>query len=381
MKMVDYAKKSLSIGRIKKLAVFISFLMMTALFSVNDSTRLLNNAILELWDDGSGDTCSSVVSSKKGYPFISIACEMDFGSNQRKKFLDTVFSYNAVLKMEDYQINRRSGIYLYKLEYPANSDSYVYVKLFFRNAYNLYPEKLQKYKKMFVLINGLENENQLFRWQTLGIPLAYGVLPRDKESGELTEKISTYNQEIWLALNLENNDYEDMVENNLNVETALDSTVMNAYLNDILSQMQFYSEDNPQKRLLAKNIHGLVFQTDSSIQNNIYAARSLLKNLHSRGLDKLLLTGFDSDDDVATTSEILGYKNYKTTIYIDDATSKDEIQRILNNIDKSFSANTHVILTIDADNIDAYNILRSKIRQMEKSILFIPISRHPSNKD
>lgn len=352
------------------------------LYSSNDSTKILNDAILELWDNGNGDICSSVVSTKKGYPFISIACEMDYSSEIRKKFLDTVFSYNAILKKEDYQINKRSGIYLYKLEYPAMSGSFVYVKLFFRNSYVLYPEKLQKYKKLSLFINGVDNENDLFQWQTLGVPIAYSIIPNEQVSIALSEKISSYNQEIWLALNLENKGHDSVVENSLNIENSMNSDIMNSYLNNILSQMQHYDEKDPEMRLLAKNISGIVFLSDSTFQKNIYATRSLLKNLYTRGIAQILFTGFKSDKDVAITSGILGYKNYESTFNIQIDTTKKEIEKMVDHkIPQYFQQQSYLILTIDAQNKPAFKYLKNKIRSMEKEYIFIPMSRFPMNKD
>ncbi len=353
-----------------------------AVFASNDGAQLLKDAILQLWDDGKGDVCSSMISSRKGYPFISIACERDYSEKDRQKFLDVLFSYNASLKNEDFEIKKKSGIYLYKVEYPSQSGSYAYIKLFFRNAYDLYPDMLKRNKKISIFVKDLATKEELFLWQSLGVPIAYSVIPNNDQSREIAEKISNYNQELWLSIDLSEGIQESIIENSLSEKNAGDPEVMNQYLNNLLGQLQYFDEKEEGKSLLAKNISGFVFSQEADYLQNIYALRMLLENVKSRQINSILMTGMESDGVVKPTALVMGYGVYNSTLIIQENQSRKYLESaIYGDLKKSLENNGYALLVLDAQNTGAANYLKSVIRKMEKDYIFMPVSRFPSEKN
>jgi len=350
--------------------------------SSNEGAQLLKDAIMQLWDDGKGDVCSSLVSTRKGYPFISIACERDYSETDRQKFLDVLFSYNASLKNEDFEIKKKSGIYLYKVEYPAQSGSYAYIKLFFRNAYDLYPDTLKRNKRISIFVKDLTTKEELFLWQSLGVPIAYSVVPNNDQSREIAEKVSSYNQELWLSVDLSDGIQESITENSLSEKNAGDPEVMNQYLNNILGQMQYFDEKEEGKSLLAKNISGIVFSHEAGFLENIYALRMLLENVKNRQINNVLMTGLDSDSTVKPTALVMGYGVYNSAIVVLEKDAGKILQnKISVDLRKILEKDGYALLVLEAGNASAAAYLKSVVRKLEQDYIFTPVSRYPHEKN
>lgn len=163
----------------------------------------LNDLSVELAGLWPEKSCGHFVTRESGYPLVSLACSGSFTDADRSKFLDALFTKGFVLENQEYSPGEKSGHYLFKTRNSRKGDLAVFFKLHFRDAGFLWPDNPEGQYSVAIYIDEVCCMKELYRWQSLGVTLNYGINPFKKESQTLVKRIKEYRREAWLSLPLE----------------------------------------------------------------------------------------------------------------------------------------------------------------------------------
>lgn len=294
-------------------------------------------------------SCGEHITRESGYDLISIACLNDYGAREREQFLDLIFKNGFILKKETYKLQKRSGIYLYKTEFPEDSGNYVFFKLFFRDARLLYPHTPLGSGEMAVYIQDLYDMQDLVKWQTLGVPLSYGVLPFRQHSKTISEKVKAYGQELWLSLPLEPARLSPVHGRVLTIEEAKTPANVDAFLTQAIDT--------------TGDVTGISNRLGSHFTQNVFAMRSLLNSIKDKGIENFLDTRTAWKSVAYTTAEIMSFKSYRRDYVIDHSHETAKMQEAWDLSLKKIQSQGYAVIIMHAGNDKSFQFLRDKINK------------------
>ena len=252
--------------------------------------------------------CATFVTRKSGYPLVSMACRRGYSAEDRDKFLDFLFKSGFVFKKESYRLKEGSGLYLYETENPKSSGNIIYIKLFFRDARYLWPRTPRKLGHLAIFVTDLYSTKDLIKWQSLGIPLTYGVLPFRKNSKLVAQKVRDYHQKLWLPLSLEPKAMRPTLGRVLTIKDSFDEEKLAQFVNDALESLGEFE--------------GICTRLGSTFTTSVLAMRSVLAPFKAKGV-KYFLDNLSSRKSVAyETAQILSFETYKRDTILDHKWSK-----------------------------------------------------------
>ncbi|MDH5718080.1 MAG: divergent polysaccharide deacetylase family protein [Spirochaetia bacterium] len=317
--------------------------------------------ISKLWSD---KNCANHITRDFGYIIASLACEGGYAKAERNNFLDLLFSKGFVLKKESYELEKRQGIYLYKMEYPSNSGQFVYFKLYFRNADFLWPRTPLERKIIALYVQDLYQHDDLIMWQTLGVPISYGVLPFRAETSFISDKVREYEQELWMALSLEPLVITPEKGEFLLVKEAHDLEKINTYLDEALQQ--------------TGKIKGISNRMGSRFMTETYLVRHLFSQMKEKEINYFLDTWTNQDSVGYETAAIMQLKSYRRDIILDHKISSQNLIKHWEWFEKRFSEKESGIIVVHAANKAAFEFIKEKINKLSETVDFVWVSKLPS---
>ncbi len=304
----------------------------------------VGTSLTELWPDKS---CASFVTRHSGYPLVSLACRVGYSKNDRAQFLDAIFKRGFILKKESYKLSPDYGFYLYKTEYPIQSGRYVFFKLFFRDAKYLWPKTPFIIGRLAIYVQDVYRLKDVIRWQTLGIPLSYGVITHRKQSKEIAEKVREYNQELWMSLSLEPYRTTPLVGKMLTLKDGLDDDKRKTYLDEAFDQLG--------------QVIGVSNRMGSRFTANVYAMRKLLSDLQERGIKAYLDTRTNKKSVAYETAQVMSMQAYRRDYVLDSVSNHSAMQKQWASSLKSMRQDGKAILVVHGRNWKSFQFIKQKM--------------------
>jgi hypothetical protein len=160
--------------------------------------KALGEEMAALWGE---KVCVAEPASKYDEQVISIACNAEYTSVERDRFLDFLFKKGFLFRGESYDIKGTTGHYWYRFEYrQGNHLRQVFVRMHITSQGTLWGA-VKPPARIAIYVDNLATADELTAWQTLGVPLSFGLKPSENAK-ELAQQIDEYKQEAWLALDL-----------------------------------------------------------------------------------------------------------------------------------------------------------------------------------
>ena len=323
------------------------------------SAKLISEALRSVWPERQ---CEENVTESMEFTMISIACVGDYTVDSRKKILDIFFKSGLTLIKESYQLDKKSGLYLYKLEDKRDPYNYKFVKIYVRDSRILWPVHERLNPQIGIFVQNLDNYERLLEWQTLGVPLTYGIISGQPISSDLSKKVVEYKQELWLTLTLESNKPVDNNYRTLTLEDASDSEKLGNYMDKVF----------PKDAIIT----GVSSYQGSLFMKDIFSLRNLFAELRQRGVTYFLDSSADSEGSGGyDTARIMSLHAFRAEYNLSG--SELEMQSIW---DKSLAVAQKkgvVIITVDSNNPDALNFLKSLRDKYQDIVEFTFISELP----
>ncbi|MBV6494179.1 MAG: hypothetical protein LDLANPLL_02205 [Turneriella sp.] len=320
--------------------------------ALQNVTRDLEN----LWEE---DACETVTVKKKGYPLTSIACQGNYTKAMRTKFIDILLKNFFTVKRETYKLRPQNGMYLYKTRYGNET---VYFKLFVRDALDLWPKNPVQGKQIALYIQNVRTNNDLVKWRTLGVPITFGITVGRGDSKALIEQLSSYGDEIWLAIPLEDESIEIADGRLLTISEALDADKLAEYLESLE---------------ITEGVVGLSPLYCSRFCKNVPALRSLfnaINNLNEKRNLIILDTTSGSKDAIAPfykTGRIMNFRAFRARTFVGN---ENGACASVQNFVSEKEVNATRIMSVDASDEKAYECLNKIARNKSTGVDFVKIS-------
>lgn len=140
--------------------------------------------------------------SKFEEPVISIACNAEYTSSERDKVLNMLFKKGYKFRGESYDIRGTTGHYWYKFERRDGSRvrCRIFVRLHVTSQGPLWGA-VKPPARIAIYVDNLATNDELTAWQTLGVPLTFGIKPSEGAK-DLAAQVEEYKQEAWATLDL-----------------------------------------------------------------------------------------------------------------------------------------------------------------------------------
>jgi polysaccharide deacetylase 2 family uncharacterized protein YibQ len=306
-----------------------------------------------LWAE---DACETILIKKKGYPLASVACNGSYTASQRAKFVDILLRNFFTVKKENYKLRPQNGMYLYKTKY---GNDVVYFKLFVRNAFDLWPKNPVQGKQVALYVQNVRASADLVKWRTLGVPLTFGVTLGRGDSKELMQQVSSYGDEVWLAIPLEDENTDIADGNLLTINEALDSEKLAEYLSIL-------DDDD--------GIAGASPLYCSRFCKNVPALRALFSALRDKNDGKELVL-LDADHHVTSsfyeTGRIMNFRTFRAQVMPD---KKNNFCSTLESFAARSGENVSRVMAVDAADDTAFRCLKKISRSAKADVDFVKVS-------
>ena len=357
--------------RILASAILLFFMMGFAILMAEDNQPVsvplstVAEELAALWPEKG---CAHYVTRYSGEPLISLACKGDYTSRERQQFLDDIFKKGFILKEQTEKLSPRSGFYLYKTEYPLGSGKLVFIKLYFRDAVFLWPKTPFNDGSVAVFVEDVYRLKDLVKWQSLGVPLSYGVVPHKRETREVSEKIRTYKQaELWMSLSLEPVKMSPLRGKILRVGDAMDPEKLKTFLDESFAEVG--------------EVKGVNNRMGSLFTKNVYAMRRLVAALKEREVDYFLDTQTTRSSVAYETAQIMSMHAFKRDYILDHHTNLQYLQKNWAYTMKALKDKGWAIVIVHAGNWRSYEFIKEMIRKKRiNKIQFIHVSQIPAMK-
>ncbi|HRP69649.1 MAG TPA: divergent polysaccharide deacetylase family protein [Turneriella sp.] len=311
-------------------------------------------ALEEIWGE---DSCETVIVKKKGYPFVSIACRGNYTKAMRTRFVDTLLKNFFTIKRETYKLKPQNGLYLYKTQY---GNEIVYIKLFVREAFDLWPKTPVDGKQIALYIQNVRESRDLVKWRTLGVPLTFGVTVGRGNSRDLIGQISSYGDEVWLAVPLEDETIDVADGRLLTITEALDESKIGEYFNELA---------------LETSVTGISPLYCSRFCNNIPALRALFGAVQALNESQKLVVLDTMPTPNASpfyqTARIMNFRAFRAHPFL---SGEPQACTHLQNFAAEGGENATRIIAIDAGDENAYNCLSRIAQTNTRTVDFVKIS-------
>ncbi|RME88189.1 MAG: divergent polysaccharide deacetylase family protein [Candidatus Hydrogenedentota bacterium] len=313
--------------------------------------------LTNLWPN---KNCGAYVTRHSGYPMISLACSGDFRTKERNQFLDALFKKGFVLVRQEYKLDYRNGTYLFKTKDSAMEDRIVFFKLFFRNARYLWPDNPKGKKMIAIVVNDVAKVKDVIRWESLGIPLSYVVMPFYPQTKATYEKLKEYNREVWLGLPLEPLKLSPYMIKVLLVRDALDDDKLSSWLDEAFAEV-----DSP---------YGVSTRMGSVFTKNVYAMRKLLSQLKGRRVQHFLDMKGSAQSVAAQTAAIMGFDAWERDLILDHKKGAKYFRKMWSKLVELAYQKGYAIGVVHAENKTSFLTLRHILQNIkEKNIRFVRV--------
>lgn len=253
----------------------------------------LGKELSDLWGD---KVCVAEATSKYEEPVISIACNAEFTSVERDKFLDVLFKKAYQFRGESYDIKGTTGHYWYKFSRRNGSRlREFYVRLHITSQGPLWGATKQP-ARIAIYIDSLATADELTAWQTLGVPLTFGLKPTDNAK-DLSAQIDEYKQEAWLSLDLKQGAFSDP-DQNASVRSILEQDLIGPYVKNALEQ--------------TGDVWGFVVRDLNSITTTVASVRAVFNAIKAESKTFVLLPA-KYNRALATTANMMDMNSRRVT--------------------------------------------------------------------
>lgn len=259
----------------------------------SDDLALLGTEMAGLWEDKS---CAAELTSKFEEPVISIACNAEYTSTERDKVLDYLFKKGFLFRKESYDIKGSTGHYWYRFERrDGNRVRAVYVRLHVTSQGALWGS-VKPPSRIAVYVDSLATPDELTAWQTLGVPLTFGLKPSDGAK-ELASQIEEYKQETWLSLDLRQGAFSEP-DQSASVKEVLEQDMIAPYIKNALEQ--------------TGDVWGFVIRDLNSLTTTVASARAIFAAIKAEEKRFVLLPA-RYNKALNTTANVMDMTNKRVT--------------------------------------------------------------------
>lgn len=246
----------------------------------------LASEIAALWE---GKQCYAEPTAKNGEDVISLACNAEYSAAERNKFLDFVFKKGFVFRRESYTVSGTTGHYWYRLEWrDGQRRRNLYVRMHIISQGVLWGARRPP-SQVAIYVDNLATADELTAWQTLGIPIAFGLKP-DENAKELAQQIEQYKQEAWLALDPKLSSLTEE-DSDISLREVLEQDLLANYFKDALEQ--------------TGDVWGITIRALNPITTNVATVRALFSAIKAEGKSYVLLP-VNRHPALDTTAHVMG---------------------------------------------------------------------------
>ncbi len=258
-----------------------------------DDLGALGKELSDLWGE---KACVAEQASKYEEPVISIACDAEYTSAERDKFLDFLFKKGFAFRGESYDIKGTTGHYWYKFDKKDGSRSRpVFVRLHITSQGPLWGAARQP-AQIAVYVDYLATADELTAWQTLGIPLTFG-LKAAEGAKELAQQIEEYKQESWLALDLKSGTFSEP-DQSASVRDIVEQDLIGPHIKASLEQ--------------TGDVWGFVVRDLNNVTTTVASARAVFTAMKAEGKSFVLLPA-RYNKALTTTANVMNMNHRRVT--------------------------------------------------------------------
>jgi hypothetical protein len=253
----------------------------------------LGKEMAELWGER---LCVSEQSSKHEERVISIACNAEYLQPERDKMLDLLFKKGYTFRGESYNIKGTTGHYWYKFQHKDGTRTrLMYVRLHIRSQGPLWGA-VKPPARMAIYIDNLSTADELTAWQTLGIPLTFGLKPSETAK-DLAQQVEEYKQESWISLDLK--------------PAAFTEPDQTASIREIIEQ-ELLSTHIKNSVELTGEVWGFVVRDLNNITTTVASTRALFSAMKAEEKTFVLLPA-RYNRVLSTTANLMGMNSHRVT--------------------------------------------------------------------
>lgn len=254
----------------------------------------LGGEITALW--GEEKVCVAEQTSKFEEPVLSIACNAEYTSTERDKVLDLLFKKGYIFRGESYDIRGTTGHYWYKFERKSGPRARtLFVRL---HVTSQGPQwgAVKPPARIAIYVDNLATNDELTAWQTLGIPVTFGLKPSEGAK-ELAQQVEEYKQEAWLALDLKAGSFSEP-DQSASVRDIIEQDLIAPYVKNALEQ--------------TGDVWGFVIRDLNNITTTVATARAVFAAIKAEGKSYVLLPA-KYNRALTTTANVMDINSRRVT--------------------------------------------------------------------
>jgi len=256
--------------------------------------KALGDEMAGLWGE---KVCVAEPGSKHEEQVISIACNAEYTSAERDKVLDFLFKKGFLFRGESYDIKGTTGHYWYRFEHrEGNRLRSVFVRMHITSQGALWGS-VKPPARIAVYVDNLATADELTAWQTLGIPLSFGLKPSESAK-ELAQQIDEYKQEAWLALDLRQGAFTEP-DQSASVRDIIEQDLIPNHLKNSLEQ--------------TGDVWGVVVRDLNNITTTVATARAVFSAMKAEGKSYVLLPA-KYNKALSTTANVMDMNARRITL-------------------------------------------------------------------
>ncbi len=256
--------------------------------------KSLGDEMAALWGE---KVCVAEPGSKYEEQVISIACNAEYTSAERDRMLDYLFKKGFLFRGESYDIAGTTGHYWYRFEHrEGNRLRSVFVRLHITSQGALWGS-VKPPARVAVYVDNLATADELTAWQTLGIPLSFGLKPSENAK-DLAQQIDEYKQEAWLALDLRQGAFTEP-DQSASVRDIIEQDLIPNHLKNSLEQ--------------TGDVWGVVIRDLNNITTTVATARAVFSAIKAEGKSYVLLPA-KYNKALSTTANVMDMNARRVTL-------------------------------------------------------------------
>lgn len=258
-----------------------------------DDLSAFGKEMADLWGE---KLCVAEQTSKYEERVISVACNAEYTTLERDKVLDYLFKKGFTFRGESYDIKGTTGHYWYKFERKDGSRiKLLYVRLHISSQGPLWGSTKPP-SRIAVFIDNLATADELTAWQTLGVPVTFGLKPAEGAK-DLATQIDEYKQEYWLTLELNPGAFSEP-DQAASLKEILDQDLIAPYIKTSLEQ--------------AGDVAGVQIRDLNNISTTVASARAVFAAIKAEGKTNVLLPA-RYNKALTTTANVMGMNSHRVT--------------------------------------------------------------------
>lgn len=258
-----------------------------------DDLGALGKELAELWGE---KVCVAEQASKYEEAVISIACNAEYSTAERDKVLDYLFKKGFIFRGESYDIRGTTGHYWYKFDRKDGSRFRpVFIRLHITSQGPLWGA-VRPPAQVAIYIDYLATADELTAWQTLGVPMTFGLKAGDNAK-ELAQQIEQYKQEAWLSLDLKPAAFAEP-DQSASIRDIVEQDLITPHIKNSLEQ--------------TGDVWGFVIRDLNSITTTVATTRALFTAMKAEGKNYLLLPA-KYNRALVTTANVMDMNNRRIT--------------------------------------------------------------------